>query len=192
MSPFRTLTLTTVASLLFIACGGGSPTPVTPAPTTAASDSASAMPSAMPSAASTDASAAPTVASAAPSASASTPPPAAWSDDLTKHQKGAFMKATFSPAMSAVFKEHDAAKYGDFGCKTCHGPDFKPNPKDFLPHLTMDGKGLAEFKTKPAVSKWMHEKVVPAAAKAFGKPEFDMKTGQGFGCMGCHAVDAKK
>jgi hypothetical protein len=188
MSPFRTLTLTTVASLLFIACGGGSPTPVTPAPTTASSDSASAAPSA----ASTDASAAPTVASAAPSAS--TPPPSAWSDTLSRHEKGAFMKATFSPTLGAVFKGHDASKYADFGCKTCHGADFKPNPRDFLPHLTVtaDGKGLVEFKTKPAVAKFMATEVEEAAAKAFGKPPFDMKTGQGFGCSGCHTVDGMK
>jgi hypothetical protein len=30
-----------------------------------------------------------------------------------------------------------------------------------------------------------------AAAKSFGKPVFDPKTGQGFGCAGCHVIDRK-
>lgn len=118
--------------------------------------------------------------------------PAAWSDTLSHDQKLAFMKATFTPAVAPVFKGHNATLYADFGCKTCHGPESKPQPRDFLPHLTLtaDGKGIMEFTTKPEVSKFMID-VEVAAAKSFGKPVFDVKTGQGFGCAGCHVIDKK-
>lgn len=164
----HSFTLVAVASLVFVACGGGSPTPVAPA-AGASSDS-------------------PGEAKAPPAAA--TAPPAAWSDTFSHDEKVAFMKAPFAPALGSVFKGHDATRFANFDCKTCHGPDSKPQPRDFLPHLTLtaDGKGIAELTSKPELSKFMVE-VELAAAKAFGKPPYDVKTGQGFGCAGCHAVD---
>jgi len=37
----------------------------------------------------------------------------------------------------------------------------------------------------------MAENVLPKMASAMGMPPFDMKTGQGFGCQGCHSVEKK-
>ncbi len=166
------------------ACGGGATPP--PAPPTAES-AAPAASSAAPATSSEPAS------SAAPAASASAAPegpPAAWKDDLSPKEKAAFMKANVAPRMGKVFQEKDPKHYAEFGCKTCHGPDHK-DPKEFLPHLTMKGGQITAFKDKPGTAKFMSEKVVPEMASVLGKPPFDMKTKQGFGCMGCHTVDQK-
>lgn len=137
----------------------------------------------------------------APAAPTSTPPtptataepvgaPAAWKDDLTKEQKMAFMKATIQPRMSKVFQGHDNAKYAQFGCKTCHGPNWE-SPKAFLPKLTFSGGKMTSPSGKDDVAKFMHEKVVPEMAAAFGKQPYDPKTNTGFGCGGCHAIEMK-
>ena len=101
----------------------------------------------------------------------------------------AFMKTRVVPAMGPVFQSHDA-KYANFSCKTCHGPEYK-NPHDFLPKLTMKGGNLTAFAEKPEISKFMAESVVPKMATAMGLPPYDMKTHQGFGCGGCHTIESK-
>jgi hypothetical protein len=164
------------------ACGGSAPPATSPAAPT--DSSAAAAPTASATSAGTSAAAAP------PSASGSdSSVPATWTNDMTKPQQVAFMKAKVMPAMGPVFKAHDATKYADFGCKTCHGQG--QNPHDFLPHLTFTGGTITSFKDKPEMSKWMHEVVVPAMAGAFGQQPYDMKTNTGFGCPGCHTVDQK-
>lgn len=159
------------SAALAVSCGGAPETPATP----------NGAPSAAPTAA-------PSVApSAAPVAEAV---PATWSDNMTKDQQVAFMKAKVVPAMGPVFQAFDAKRYASFGCKTCHGPEFK-NPPDFLPHLTLKGGNLTAFAEKPEISKFMAESVAPKMAAAMGLPPYDMKTHQGFGCGGCHAIDNK-
>jgi hypothetical protein len=151
------------------ACGPAAPEPTTPAGGPAASASA-----------------------AAPTGSA--PPPAAapakWADDLSRPQKAAFMNANVSPRLGKVFKEYDGARYAEFGCKTCHGPN-KQEPKDFLPKLTMKGGKITAFEEKPAVAKFMATKVTPEMAAVLGKPAYDPATHQGFGCGGCHTIEMK-
>ena len=160
----RTSLALAFAALVLSACGG--PDPATP--TTAGG---------------------PTPADTTP-ADAKPGAPLAWSDSLPMDQKAAFMKANVLPPMAKVFGEHDAKRYGAADCKTCHGPKFQ-EPKEFLPHLTFKDGKITSFADKPAVSKWMAEKVVPAMAAAMGQPVYDAKTHQGFGCGGCHAVDMK-
>ena len=168
--------LAAVASLVVAAaCGGGQAEPVTPT---------------TPSASASDSSTAPT-ASATASASATTDATGpVWKDDMTKDQQVAYMKANVAPRMGKVFQEHDAKKYAEFSCKTCHGPQYKV-PKDFLPKLTMKGGELTAFKEKAEMSKFMHEKVVPEMAAAMGQKPYDPATKTGFGCMGCHTVEMK-
>lgn len=181
-SPISLLSLAAVSAVFVaIACGGNEPQPVTPTgPTDSASASASASgtTAAMPS----------TTASA--SASVEAPVPTVWSDTMPKEQQMAFMKKNIEPKMGPIFKDHDAKEFANFGCKTCHGPEYK-EPKQFLPHLTMKGGQMTQFKDKPEVSKWMAEKVAPAMADAMGLPRYDPKTKQGFGCGGCHTIDMK-
>ena len=102
----------------------------------------------------------------------------------------AFMKQNVVGRMGKVFQDADPAHNGDFGCKTCHGPDYK-NPHDYLPHLTFKNGNLTAFAEKPEAAKFMAQKVAPEMASAMGLPPFDMKTHQGFGCGGCHTIDMK-
>ena len=113
----------------------------------------------------------------------------AWSDSMSTKLKGEFMKKHVVPEMSKVFQEFDAKKYGEFGCKTCHGADMKPKPVDALPELHMKGGKLVEADKMPEMVKFMHENVVPKMAELFGKPPYDPKTNSGFGCGGCHKMN---
>ena len=171
------LSFVAMASALVLACGDAPPPSAPSNPPSAPTASAPAAPSAtaMPSA------------SADPAAAAV---PSVWSDSMPKEQQMAFMKTKIVPAMGPVFTAHDATKYADFGCKTCHGPAYK-DPHEFLPHLTLQNGNLTAFKEKPAVAKFMAESVSPKMADAMGLPHFDPKTMQGFGCGGCHTIDKK-
>lgn len=158
---------------VFVGCGGGGGNQNgTQTPT--ASASATEAPSA---------SAAPT-ASAAPSAST-------W-DAMDHAQRLQTMKTVVLPKMSADFKEFDAKKYDHFGCTTCHGErlkkgDFKmPNPG--LPHLSYTDGFKKHRDAKPAITKFMMDKVEPDMAACVGEKPFDPKTNSGFGCAECHVV----
>jgi hypothetical protein len=126
----------------------------------------------------------------ASSESSSASAPAAWSDDMSKADKGAFMKLKVVPRLGAVFHAADENRYASFGCVTCHGPKFQL-PKDFLPKLTMKAGKITAFAEKPQIAQFMAQKVAPEMAVVLGKPPFDPATGKGFGCMGCHAIESK-
>lgn len=185
------LSLVTLGASAVAACGGGQPEATTPStPSATPSGSASAAPATSGSAAApaTSASAAP---AASGSAAAATPEAGAvWSKDMTKDQKVAFMKAHVVPRMSKVFQAADAKKYAEFGCKTCHGPQYK-DPQVFLPKLQMKDGKITAFETKPQLAKFMAEKVTPEMAAAMGQKPYDPATKQGFGCGGCHTVEMK-
>ena len=123
----------------------------------------------------------------------STPPvvvPAAWSNDMTKDQQVAYMKQNVVGPMSKVFQAKDATKYASFSCKTCHGPENK-DPKEFLPHLKLQGGKMTAFAEAPETAKFMATLVTPEMAKDMGQKPFDPQTHQGFGCNGCHTIDMK-
>lgn len=109
-------------------------------------------------------------------------------DKLDPAQKAEFMKQKVLPAMEPIFKNHDAKKYGEFGCQTCHGAGVEkgelkmPNPK--LPVL--DFKDMSKF--KPEDLKWMGEEVKPTMAKILGVPEHTKENANGFGCLECHTA----
>jgi hypothetical protein len=111
-----------------------------------------------------------------------------WSDSMSDKEKGIFMKKKVVPPMAKTFQEYDSAKYADFGCKTCHGPAFKPHPVDFLPELHMKDGKLVEAEKEPKMAEFMSQKVSPQMAEIFGKKPFDPATGEGFGCNGCHKI----
>lgn len=114
--------------------------------------------------------------------------PATWQKDMPKETQIAFMQQKVMPAMGPVFKEHDAKEFANFGCETCHGPEYK-TPTQYLPALTLKDGKLTSFETDPEISKWMAEKVVPAMAAAMGMEPYNPETHQGFGCGGCHAIE---
>jgi hypothetical protein len=130
-----------------------------------------------------------TEASTAPAASAAPLElPATWQKDMSKEMQIAFMKEKVIPAMDPVFKAYDAKEFANFGCETCHGPEYK-TPTQYLPALTLKDGKLTAFETDPEVSKWMAEKVVPAMAAAMGMAPYNPETHEGFGCGGCHAIE---
>lgn len=157
------------ASAFLFACGGGAPEPQTPATPTATAPTASA----------------PTA-----TAPTETPAPAAWKDELSKKEKMAFMKANVQPHMSKLFQAFDGKKYANFGCETCHGPNWK-DPDDFLPKLVMKDGKITAFAEKPELAKFMSEKVAPEMATLFGKQPWSPSNPKGFGCGGCHKIEMK-
>ncbi|RYZ01866.1 MAG: hypothetical protein EOO73_34135 [Myxococcales bacterium] len=112
-----------------------------------------------------------------------------WKDDMPDSAKAVFMKKKVMPVMGKSFKEFDPKEFADVSCKTCHGPQMKPHPVDFLPELTFKDGKLKEAEEHPEMAKFMHDKVVPQMAELFGKPVYDPATQQGFGCNGCHKIN---
>ncbi len=125
---------------------------------------------------------------AAPAAEAPGAAPDVWSDSLSDKEKAAFMKKKVVPPMTKAFQAFDAKKYGDFGCKTCHGPSFKPHPVDFLPELHFKDGKITEAAEHPELAKFMHDEVVPQMAEIFGQKPYDPATNEGFGCKACHKI----
>jgi hypothetical protein len=169
--------------LTLSACGGAPPAP----PSTPPPPPAEAPPP-------TASAAAPETPKPAESAATPTepPPPAhdVWTEGMTKDAEIAFMKKNVVPEMEPVFKGFNAKRYGEFGCKTCHGPKFK-EPKEYLPKLTFKDGKITSFADKPEISKFMAEQVVPHMATAMGLKPFDPVTHTGFGCGNCHTVQMK-
>jgi hypothetical protein len=164
-------TLSLIAALGLVACGGAEPTGAT-TPTPAAATPAAGAPAApAPSAA--------TATAAAPTGAFST---------FTQEQKLQHMKTVIKPTMGKLFTAYDPKDFADFGCATCHG-EKKQDTHQALPKLTLSGDGFKKLSTeKPAIMKFMAEQVTPAMATAMGEKPFDPATHQGFGCGGCHTV----
>lgn len=124
------------------------------------------------------------------------PPEVAW-QDMTKEQKGKFMKAVVTPRMRELFQAFDAEEFQKFDCYTCHGADAKqrgfkmPAPELFVLPATPAEFGVLMEK-KPRWMKFMAETVKPQMAALIGVKEFNPKEPQagGFGCMGCHTSKA--
>ncbi len=109
-------------------------------------------------------------------------------DKLDHDQQIEFMKVKVVPTMAPIFKSHDATKYADFGCKTCHGAGAEKGefemPNEGLPVL--DFKDMSKFKKEDL--EWMGNEVKPTMAKLLGEAEYTPETPDGFGCGGCHSV----
>ncbi len=171
--------LAALAFTLF-ACGGSQPAATPPASDTAPKDAADA------------GSAAPAASTAAPASTTPATPEKEKSgfDALPADKKVEIMATKVVPNVGKLFKEHDAAKFGKFGCATCHGPTKKDDPHNVVPKLTFSNGGLEKYqKAKPEMMKFMSEKVTPTMAAALGEKPFDPATKQGFGCAGCHKID---
>jgi hypothetical protein len=104
---------------------------------------------------------------------------------LDHDQRVQFMKERVVPAMQPIFQQHDAKRFADFGCKTCHGErtaggDFAM-PTGELPALHFEDLG----KHERADVEWMAKTVRPAMAKLVRVADAE------FGCKHCHqaAVD---
>lgn len=116
-------------------------------------------------------------------------------EDMSHKQRKEYMHEVVMPQMRRLFTEFDSTEFGtDMKCRVCHGDgvqddSFKmPNPK--LPKLPNSPEGWGKLKEKKARwMKFMGTVVKPEMAKLLGMPEYDMKTGKGFGCMNCHTSE---
>jgi hypothetical protein len=112
---------------------------------------------------------------------------------LDHAQQIEFMKQKVVPAMKPIFQKHDAKRYAEFGCTTCHGDQAKdgkfdmPNPG--LPKIGVTKEFYAKF--KPEDLQWMGQEVLPTMANLLQEqPSFtDPAPKEGFGCAGCHTFD---
>jgi hypothetical protein len=125
------------------------------------------------------------------------PPEVAWKD-MTKEQKGRFMKAVVVPKMKPLFNSFDPEMFQKVDCATCHGTDAKskgfkmPNPELFvLPGTPAEFAELAQ--KKPKWIKFMGEQVKPQMAALLGLKNFDPRAPDpaAFGCHNCHTTKGK-
>jgi hypothetical protein len=129
------------------------------------------------------------------------PPETKW-DDMTKEQRGKYMKAVVTPKMKPVFQEFDPKMFAKFDCTSCHGKEAKakkfkmPNP-DLHPLPNTPAAFQAMMAKKPTWPKWvdfMAKKVEPQMAALLGMPAYDPKKPDpnAFGCKGCHTLNEGK
>ena len=119
------------------------------------------------------------------------PLPAVAFDALDHEQRFQFMKEKVVPTMEPLFKNHDAKKFAEFGCKTCHGDGADAGkydmPNDKLPKLF--GPSMDKFKKEDV--EWMSKEIKPTMAKLLQQPEMSRENPKGFGCLECHTAEAK-
>jgi len=109
-------------------------------------------------------------------------------EKLDQEQRIEFMKQKVVPVMKPIFQNHDATKYAEFGCVTCHGEQAKQGHFDMpSPHLPkLDFKDMSKFEKEDL--EWMGTQVKPTMAKLLGEPEYTPETPTGFGCLHCHVA----
>ena len=123
----------------------------------------------------------------------------AW-DSMNPAQKMAYMQTTVMPRMTEVFMELDPHKYPKMGCVPCHSPDRArgwkmPNPDLMLDPSCLSGDAQTIYGSEEAaaeaakMSAFMRERVQPTMAALLGRPSFDPRSREGFGCFGCHAPE---
>lgn len=124
------------------------------------------------------------------------PPEVAWAD-MSKEQRGRYMKKVVLPEMKQLFVGFDAGFAETFTCKTCHGED--PQGRGFempSPHLEVLPSEPAAFQKfaddHPEWIEFMSTKVRPRMASLLGLPEYDPQNPQpgAFGCTNCHTMEA--
>lgn len=111
-----------------------------------------------------------------------------WAE-MSHEERGAYMADVVLPEMRALFQAHDAERYADFGCATCHGENAHDvnfeMPNRLLP-LSHDDIGATFASSEPG-AVFMTQTVWPRMAALVGEPPFDPATNEGFRCYDCHA-----
>lgn len=109
-------------------------------------------------------------------------------DQLDHDQKIEFMKQKVMPAMEPIFKNHDATKFAEFTCKTCHGEGAAQGefhmPNDKLPKLNFADPS----QHKKEDMEWMSKQVKPQMAALLKETEYSPENPEGFGCLHCHTA----
>lgn len=107
-------------------------------------------------------------------------------DQLDHDQRFDFMKQVVVPTLGPMFKRHDAKKFAEFGCRTCHGGGADRGeyhmPNDKLPKL--DLTDLSKYQQRDI--EFMQNEVKPTMAGLLRQPEQTPDNEDGFGCLECH------
>jgi len=115
-----------------------------------------------------------------------------WAE-LDEDERMQHMAAVVLPNMQAVFQGHDAARFADFSCATCHDSgatsgDFSM-PSASLPVLDAAGFYKKHRKNQKEMVRLMWKLVEPAMGEA-------LAVTHGFGgtieCQSCHLVENLK
>jgi hypothetical protein len=110
-------------------------------------------------------------------------------DQLDHDQQHQFMKEVVVPTMQPLFQQHDAKKFAEFGCKTCHGPGVEKHEFDMpnaeLPKLNFSD--MSKFKKEDL--EWMGKEIMPTMAKLLKQQPYTDENPKGFGCLGCHTQE---
>lgn len=112
-------------------------------------------------------------------------------DDMTEEQKFAFMQNTVMPEMTQLFQEFDGERYAEFTCANCHGDNAQEvgfeMPNGLAPlnpeHIP------AMFESDQPMAQFMTQTVWPRMYQLLGKDPYNPETNEGFGCLGCHAME---
>jgi hypothetical protein len=106
-------------------------------------------------------------------------------------QRMELMSLVVYPSMKEAFQSHDAARWGDFSCETCHGDDGKARgyamPNAVTPLSAADP--IADGNAMDAeVTKFMVEVVVPRMMEHLGTGASSADNPDGIGCLSCHVA----
>ena len=118
-------------------------------------------------------------------------PPAPWAE-MSADDRRHWMADEVLPRMAPLFEAHDAGRFGDFGCESCHGDDMvarnfeMPNPGILALHPTGSDEQHQMVRDHPQMVRFMFNRVVPTMQQLLGAPDFDEATGEGFSCYHCH------
>ena len=119
----------------------------------------------------------------------------AWAD-MDDEMRGQYMAEVVVPRMNEMFAE--ASQTTDelpssVQCTTCHGENARevgfhmPNTLHPLNPAEIPAMFESEDPETQAVAQFMVE-VEHSMADMLGESPYDPETGEGFGCMGCHAT----
>ncbi|MCA9581861.1 MAG: hypothetical protein KC416_08700, partial [Myxococcales bacterium] len=111
---------------------------------------------------------------------------------MDHRSRGQFMAEVILPTLETSFREHDAERYKDFSCTTCHGISARdrnfqmPNPDLLALYPTGHSEQKRMVAENRAMATFMFQRVLPQVRDLLGQPEFNEQTGEGFSCFSCH------
>lgn len=118
-------------------------------------------------------------------------PPRPWAE-MSGDEHRAWMVEEVLPRMTVAFQAHDAERYANFGCATCHGPGARERgfemPSPALPALYPTGSPEQQQMVREHgdMVRFMFNRVLPPMQTLLGAADFDAETQQGFSCYACH------
>lgn len=118
----------------------------------------------------------------------------AWAD-MDRQQRGAYMQQVVVPEMNELFANAGISGLpSSVSCPTCHGEDAQevgfrmPNALHPLNPSQIPALFASEDPEVQRVALFMAGPVEHRMAELLGQEAYDPETGEGFGCLNCHAT----